>query len=82
MKISMLHYVKQGKDFVLDIDVSQYAVGAVLNQFDENGQVIPLAFASKTCKTHQQYCATKLACCTLWYTSCCISRSPGLRTWW
>ena len=55
MKIPILHYVKQGKDFILDTDGSQYAVEAVLSQLDENGEEIPVVFASKMlCKTHHQ----------------------------
>ena len=52
MKIPLLHYVRQGKDFILDIDASQHAVGAVLNQMGDQGEV-HLAIVSKICTTQQ-----------------------------
>ena len=51
--------VRDGGKFTLDIDASDFAMGAVLSQ-EQNGEERVIAYASKTLSSEQQnYCATK-----------------------
>ena len=56
----LLHYVIPGRPFYLVTDASDYAIGGVLEHRDDDGNPIPLAFASKTLEeSRTRYCATK-----------------------
>ena len=43
----ILHYLDHSKDFYLECDASQYAVGAVLLQVGEDNKLFPVAYISK-----------------------------------
>ena len=44
----VLTYPEFNKSFVVETDASEYSVGAVLSQKDENGKLHPIQFSSRT----------------------------------
>ena len=55
-----LAFPNTDRPFILDTDASDFALGAVLSQLDDNGQEHPLAYASKSLSSSQQkYTTTK-----------------------
>ena len=59
IKRSLLFYVVPSERFILDMDVSQYTIGACLQQIQER-IVVPLAYCSKTLgPSCQNFCTTK-----------------------
>ena len=56
----VLAYPDYTKPFILDTDVSDFGIGAVLAQHDEDGQERVVAFASRTLsKAERRYCVTR-----------------------
>jgi len=51
------------KEFILCTDASGYALGAVLEQEEDDGKIHPIAYGSKTLtKPEQKYSTTELEC--------------------
>jgi RNase H-like domain found in reverse transcriptase len=44
----VLHCPDHNKQFKLEVDASQYVLGAILYQWDNNGKQHPVAYHSKT----------------------------------
>jgi len=44
---SFLQFFDENKPFILETDVSDYAIGGVLSQYDEQGHLRPVAFYSR-----------------------------------
>ena len=59
IKDCLLRYILPHTDFLLDVDASQTAIGACLQQY-QAGELVMLAYCSKTLSTSRQnYCMTK-----------------------
>ena len=59
IKDCLLKYILPHTDFLLDVDASQTAIGACLQQY-QAGELVMLAYCSKTLSTSRQnYCTTK-----------------------
>jgi len=56
----VLHSPNSEDTFLLDVDASKFAIGAVLSQVDSNGVERPIYFASnKLSSAEQNYCTTR-----------------------
>ena len=56
----MLNYVVEDRDWILDCDASNSAIGACLSQVDENGTEYLISCASKVLsKSRRHYCTTR-----------------------
>lgn len=44
----MLKWLDHNKPFTLEVDASQYALGVVLSQHNEKGELQPISYYSKT----------------------------------
>ena len=59
IKDCLLRYILPKRESILDVDASQYVIGAGLQQ-KQGGIDVPLAYCSKMLSTsHQNYCTTK-----------------------
>ena len=64
----ILSYPKMDKTFVIECDASDFAIGAVLSQPDENGMENVIAYGSKTLQTAERnYSTTEKECLSVVY---------------
>ena len=74
----VLAYPDYSRPFILDTDASDFGIGAVLAQHDDDGHERVVAFASRTlCKSERRYCVTRRDCWQLW-----CSHSTSVHTFW
>jgi hypothetical protein len=65
----LLRYPDFSKTFFVKTDFSQIAIGAVLTQFDDNGNEYPVAFLSRRCQGKEStYSARGGEAVALWYS--------------
>ena len=59
----ILQYPNPARNFILDTDASDFAMGAVLSQLDDQGSEVVIAYASSTLSSSQRsYTATNREC--------------------
>lgn len=70
MQITVLHYVREGRDFILDTDASQHTIGAVLGQLGEQlreGKSSKHLYPRHCARPSNSICTTKHELYTITY---------------